>query len=180
MKTFAVLAASGTDRVGVVGEFTARLLDYSCNIEESKMAVLCGEFAMILLVSGEESGLETLLNDIATAPIMDGLQVSGKRTSAHAATPGGRPYRIDCISLDTPGIVHAVAVLLRSRGINIDELETETSGAPFTGAPMFQVHMSVIVPPDVSIGQLRRELADIGEEHDLDISVRAITGTTDE
>ncbi len=180
MKTFAVLNAGGTDRVGIVDEFTTRLLDYSCNIEESKMAVLGGEFAMIVLVSGDKAQIDRLLRDIAANDLVRNLDVTGKVTGSHADERNGRPYRIESISLDTPGIVHAVTGLLHTGNINIDELETETSGAPFTGAPMFHMRITAMIRPEVNVSELRASLAEIASDHDLDIRVVPIVAMPEE
>ncbi|MEE8441671.1 MAG: ACT domain-containing protein [Spirochaetia bacterium] len=180
MKILSVLTASGTDRLGIVDEFTSKLLDYSCNIEESKMAVLGGEFAMIVLVSGEKEQIDRLLRDIASGELVPHIDVTGKVTGPHAEERNGRPYRIESISLDTPGIVHAVTGLLRARNINIDELETETSGAPFTGAPMFHMRITAMLGPEVSVSELRAALSEIASDHDLDIRVAPIVAFPDE
>ncbi|MFW5683403.1 MAG: glycine cleavage system protein R, partial [Spirochaetota bacterium] len=168
MKSFAVLTASGADRVGIVEDVSQALLDAGCNIEESKMTALGGEFALVVLVSGESDAVERLLGDVPALGARVGLEVSARPTGPYAANPTGRPYLIECVSLDTPGIVHSVTALLRRRGVNIDELETETTGAPFTGAPMFHMRITAIVPVNVQMGTLRRELGEIASEQDLD------------
>jgi len=180
MKTFAVLTANGTDRLGIVDEFTSRLLEYSCNIEESKMARLGGEFAMIVLVSGEAARVDRLLTDVVAGDFVQNLEVMGKLTGPDADQRNGRPYRIDCISLDTPGIVHTVTGLLRGRNINIDELETETTGAPFTGAPMFHMRITTMIGPEINVSELRAALAEIATDDDLDIRVVPIVALPDE
>lgn len=174
MKSFAVLTASGADRVGVVDDVAAALLAAGCNIEESKMSVLGGEFALIVLVSGPAQAIDRLMDELDALGSTVGLDFSARRTGDHVANPQGRPYRIECVSLDTPGIVHSVTGLLRRRGVNIDELETETTGAPFTGAPMFHMRITAIVPPGVSLGELRDDLARVASVQDLDIRIRPI------
>lgn len=180
MKNLAVLTASGRDRVGIVDEFSARVLEYACSIEESRMAVLGGEFAMIVLVSGGASDIDRLLADTGTGTFMADFDVTGKRTAAHATRRDARPYRIESVSLDTSGIVHVVTGLLRQRGISIDDLETETSGAPFTGAPMFHMRITAMLGPEVNVADLRAALAVLASDHDLDIRVSPIVAVSDE
>ena len=180
MKSFAVLTASGADRVGIVDDVSAAILDAGCNIEESRMAVLGGEFALIVLVSGEADAVAGLLAGATSLGSEIGLDLSGRSTGPHVANPRGRPYAIECVSLDTPGIVHSVTGLLRRRGVNIDELETETTGAPFTGAPMFHMRIAAIIPPEIPMGRLRGELAEIASAQDLDITVRPIVSGFEE
>jgi len=76
--------------------------------------------------------------------------------------------------LDTPGIVHAVTAVLRSHGVNIEDLETDTGAAPWTGAPMFRMKAHLVAGPGVSIPRLREELAKLQERHDLDISLKPV------
>ena len=180
MKEYAVLTATGRDRVGLVDEFTGKLLEHACNIEESKMAVLGGEIAMIVLVSGEDEAVGKIVDAAAAGRLSSDLEVRAKLTGPHAELRNARPYRIECVSLDTPGIVHAVTSLLHERNINIDELETETGGAPFTGAPMFHMRITTMLGPDVHVSELRGALMEIASDHDLDIRISPIVPTAEE
>ena len=171
------MTAIGGDRVGIVDDISQALLEHGCNIEESRMALLGGEFAMIMLVSGLADGILALEHDLPGLGEKIGMEFSLKRTQAPAVAASGLPYRIDCVSLDTPGIVHAVTGLLRRSNVSIDDLETETTGAPFTGAPLFKMRITCIVPPGVNIQALRRELDEIAGDQDLDVTMRAITST---
>ena len=72
--------------------------------------------------------------------------MSLKETAPPQADPAARPYLLDTTSLDTPGIVHAVTSLLRKHRVNILDLETDTTPAPWTGAPMFHMRARLSVP----------------------------------
>ncbi len=175
MRAYAVVNAFGADRVGLVDDISEAVLGLSCNIEESKMALLGGEFAVIALVSGEADQVASLLSNLDVLADKLGIAITGRPTSATVEVPSGRPYRIESASLDSPGIVHAVTALLREFSINIEELETETSGAPFTGAPMFHMRILAVVPSSVRIKDLRVRLQDISVDQDLDISILPVT-----
>ncbi|MCK5262904.1 MAG: glycine cleavage system protein R, partial [Gammaproteobacteria bacterium] len=47
-----VITALGADRPGIVDELSNTLLTHQLNIEDSRMSVLGGEFAILLLVTG--------------------------------------------------------------------------------------------------------------------------------
>jgi glycine cleavage system transcriptional repressor len=140
------------------------------------MTLLGGEFAMMLLVSGSAKDIASLSGGLTTRAGALGLDFFVKETGEHAVSGEGIPYQLDCVSLDTPGIVHVVTGLLRERGISIDNLETETSGAPFTGAPLFRMRVTCIVPNSVRASKLRAELQEIAEANDLDITLQALAG----
>ena len=52
-KTYLVISALGEDQPGIVNRLSKVLLDQGCNIEDSRMTVLGGEFAVMLLVEGK-------------------------------------------------------------------------------------------------------------------------------
>ena len=171
MKYHVVLTAVGPDRVGLAGDISAHILECGCNIEESKMAVLGGDFAVILLVSGKESAVTRLTGGIEDFATAHALTVTTKRTEPRRSPPKSRPYLIETVSLDTPGIVRSVTGLLRSLGVNIEDLETETTGAPWTGAPMFHMRVRVTAPPSVHVATFREKLEKLAFDLDLDLTI---------
>jgi glycine cleavage system transcriptional repressor len=175
MKQHAVLTAMGMDRVGIVDDLSQAILDRGCNIEESRMALLGGEFVSILLVSGDDRSVSRLVGELPTVGGSLGLSIELKSTALPQQTGRNRPYLLESVSLDTPGIVHAVTSILRRENINIEDLETETSAAPWTGAPMFLMRARVAVPPAVSVKKLRAELDELSAQHDLDITFSPIS-----
>jgi glycine cleavage system transcriptional repressor len=180
MKRHAIVTAIGTDRVGIVDDLTASILEESCNIEESRMAVLGTEFAVMLLLSGEAEAIGRLSERLPAAGEKLGLHVAVKQTAAPRADPALRPYLVESISLDTPGIVHAITSLLRRYRINIENLETDTTAAPWTGAPMFTMKARVSVPSAVSLAELREELEKLEAEANLDVRLTPVTVTPGE
>ena len=175
MKGYALLTASGSDRIGIVDDLTSLILGRRCNIEESRMAVLGGEFAIILLFSGEKAGVGKLLEELPARGAELNLTVSVKETVPPKADPQARPYLLESVSLDTPGIVHSVTSLLRRYQVNIEDLETDTTPAPWTGAPLFSMRARLSVPGGTPVARLREELEDLEAETNLDVKLTPIT-----
>ena len=175
MKGYALLTAVGGDRLGIVDDLTSVILNRRCNIEESRMAVLGGEFAIILLFSGDEAGVGKLLEELPARGAELGLGISVKKTVPPRTDPQARPYLLESVSLDTPGIVHSVTSLLRRYQVNIEDLETETTPAPWTGAPLFSMRARLSVPGGTPVARLREELEDLEAETNLDVKLTPIT-----
>jgi len=173
-KEFAVFTAIGPDRVGIVDDLSGAVASAGGNIEESKMAVLGGEFAVIMLISGPPAAMESLCVALPALGGKLGLRVTCQKTHEPRAEEKGRPYLLTAVSLDTPGIVHSVTALLRRHAINIEDLETETAAAPWTGAPMFRLSANLVIGPSVSIGNLKEELGSLQREHDLDVVLKPV------
>jgi glycine cleavage system transcriptional repressor len=176
-KAYAVVSAIGADRVGIVDDLSGIVSEGGGNIEESKMAVLGGEFAVMMLVSMDPGSLESLMAGTEALESRLALKIGISRTSEGSMAERGRPYSLETVSLDGKGIVHSVSAVLRKHGINIEDLETRTERAPLTGAPLFRMKANVVLGPEVSIGALRRELEELQTAQDLDIVLMPLVPT---
>lgn len=174
MKRYAVLIAIGKDRIGIVDDVSQAIFERDCNVEESRMAVLGGEFAAILLTSGSAKDVGNLIDEVPQMAKKLDLHMELRSTDAPRADLRSRPYLIESVSLDSPGIVHALTTILRKNEINIEVLETETTAAPWTGAPMFLLKARINVPERVPITSLREKIEELALEHDLDIKISPI------
>ena len=168
---FAVISAIGTDRVGIVDEFSGFIADVGGNVEESKMAVLGGDFSVMMLVSLDQKALDSLLSRVDEMESRLGLKIAVTPTKQASVPADGRPYFLESVSLDGRGILHEVSAVLHRHGVNIEELETSTVGAPLTGAPLFRLRASVVLGPAVHVAQLRRDLEALEVSRELDVTL---------
>lgn len=171
-KAYAVLTALGPDRLGIVDDVSALIADRGGNIEESRMSHLGGEFAALALVSLPAEALEELLAGLPGHEVLLGLKLGLRPTQAPAQRATARPYVLEAVSLDMPGIVHAVASVVKAAGINIEELDTLTQPAPMTGAPMFRMRALILLGPQHSATKLKADLAALSLDSDLDLTLR--------
>jgi len=176
-KSYAVFSAIGADRVGIVDDIAALVSGGGGNIEESKMAVLGSEFAVMMLVSMEADALQTLVARVPEIESSLSLKIGVKHTHESSVPERGRPYSLETVSLDGKGILHSVSAVLRKYGINIEDLETRTERAPLTGAPLFRMKANVVLGQGVAIGALRRELEELQTAQDLDILLMPLVPT---
>lgn len=166
-----VITASGEDRIGLVEKLSSHVTETGCNIEQSRMGVLGGQFALIMRVTGSWNALAKLENQLGPLGEQLGLTVIHKRTREREAEAPLVPYQVDAVALDHPGIVHSLSQFFARQGINIEELETDTYRAPHTGTPMFSVHMTVGVPARMHIATLRDDFLDCCDELNLDATL---------
>lgn len=168
-KQHLVITAVGPDRVGLVEQITQFLLKEGCNIEDSKMAVFCGEFTIILLVSGEATALEKVSQTLKSLTAQTGLIFFSKQPASRAPVESALPCRLLASCLDHPGVVHQLSSVLSRLGINIESLETKTQAAAMSGTPIFQLDARLSVPAQVNLHTLRQELDEIGQRENIDI-----------
>ena len=168
MAQLIVLSAIGADRPGVVKEITKAVYDCGGNIEESRMASLGAEFAVLLLISGNWHTLTKLENALDGLSESDALTITLKKTSSRTDQENCIPYGLDVVCLDQPGIVFQLADFFAARKIEIADVSTRQYSAAHTGAPMFSVQMTVNIPGSAPISQLRDDFLDLCEQLNLD------------
>jgi len=168
MNQYLVVSAIGEDRPGIVSELSKTIVDLGGNIADSRMTVLGGEFALILLISGSWDVISKMEESIPGLQESLRLTIITKRTDPSAAKARGVPYLVDVVAMDHPGIVSKVAGFLSTRGINIQDMDTQSYAAAHTGTPMFSLTMTVSVPAEQSISELRDEFTAFCDELNLD------------
>lgn len=172
-KDHLILTAIGPDRVGLVQKISEFISRHGCNIEDSKMAVFCGEFAVIVLISGAGGNLVKIGRDYRDIETETGLAISIKTPVSRNPPESFLPYRLTASCMDHPGIVYQISGLLSSAGINIESMETKTYSAPVSGTPIFQLEANLAVPTRTHINQLRQRFNELQREENIDIEITA-------
>ena len=173
---YLVISALGADRPGIVDQLSKAVYELDCNIADSRMTVLGGEFAILLLVQGPWNKLAKLEDQIDELQQELELTIICKRTERREPGKNLLPYMVDVVSLDHPGIVYSLASFFSRRNINIEDMSTTGYAAAHTGTPMFNVHMSVGIPADIHIAALREEFMDFCDSMNLDAVLEPIKG----
>ena len=169
-KAYLVITAVGPDRAGLVSELSSLIHAAGANLEDSRMAVLGGEFALLLLVSGTEPALASVEGRVREGERALGLTLLLKRTTARAHKHVLR-YTIRVSGFDRPGIVQSITGILAQRGVNLDALESRVTNAPHSGTPLFVLEAALEVPSEVALSDLRRELSARCNEESLDLTL---------
>jgi len=173
-KQYVVLSAMGTDRPGLVAEVAGFLTKCGCNLEDSRMAALGGEFGLMILFSGSPEQVEMVFQGEEQLEARADLRVTLKRTKSPGEHRGPHAvsYEVCAEGLDHEGLVHTLTEALHALGANIVSLTTTTYNAPVTGTPLFQMVAVVDVPEDITAGKLRARLEPLAEDANLDLDVR--------
>lgn len=175
-ETWMAVTAVGQDRPGIVARVTGALLDLGCNLGETSMVRLRGEFAMILLVrlpaSGSVPEAKTALRALGGEMDLTVTVRSLSEQESRAAAEQGLAYIVRVYGADRPGIVHAVTDLLARAGFNITDLETRV--IPGEGGPVYVMVLELDLPTEEQGERMRGELSALAAGMRIEISVERL------
>jgi glycine cleavage system transcriptional repressor len=170
-KNHLILTAIGPDQVGLVEKISQFIARGGCNIDDSKMAVFYGEFAVIILISGEPHQLEQIAAQYRALEAETGLSISAKIPASRKSAGSASPYNLTASCMDHPGIVYQLSGVLSSFGINIESMETTTHAAADSGTPIFALDARISIPASANIDALRERFAEIEKHQNIDIDL---------
>jgi glycine cleavage system regulatory protein len=164
------LTVIGPDRPGLVEALSHAIASHQGSWLESRMARLAGQFAGILRVGVPEEYVEALTQALQSLG-PEGLQVGVARSQPEPPASDVRELRLEIIGSDRPGIVHEISEALADRGINVDELRTEITSAPMSGELLFLANADLLVPADLDLELLRKDLEALAHELMVDVDL---------
>jgi glycine cleavage system transcriptional repressor len=173
-----VLTGVGRDRVGIVAELTDALFGLGCNLLDSSMTLLRGEFAIILMLSlPTDMTLKELAARVTDLEKRLGFTLHLRELSEAELVQveeEGNGYIISVYGADEPGIVSGVTKKLADMGINITDVETKRTQPAAGGKnePIFIMVLEVTAPSSVKTDQLTRDMKATAAQLGVDVSVQ--------
>jgi glycine cleavage system transcriptional repressor len=177
MDRYAMLTAFGQDRPGIVAAVAEGLYQLHCNIEDTCMTRLRGEFTMMLLVRlPAELPPETLANRMAryTEPLdLTVLCREVPVAAMHGQAAGDIPiYMLSVYGADRPGIVAQVARTVADNGGNITDMNTRVIGP--ASHPVYVMLLEVQLNSEQDVPRIEIALDALKPVLEVDISFHAI------
>jgi glycine cleavage system transcriptional repressor len=162
----------GADRPGIIAAVSAVLLRAGCNIEESAMTRLRGEFAMMLVLDSPltPEQLRGELRDVAdTFGLVVNVQPAAEPADDDATA---RRFTVSVYGADHPGIVHAVTSLLASRRVNVVDVVTHVLNRE--GDAVYVMVLEVSVPADADAVELTEALSGLAASAGVEASISPV------
>jgi glycine cleavage system transcriptional repressor len=154
----------------LVQRISAAIAESGANLEDSRMAILGGEFALIVLIACGAAQAQVVEQKLSAIGKEGMLTHSLRPTSKAQSQKSYLPYRIRVSGLDRSGIVAKVSGVLAGHSINVARLDSRISFAPESGTPMFLLNADLQIPSQTALAELRRDLAKACDEENLDFS----------
>lgn len=171
-----ILTATGRDRVGIVAEVADLLFKSGCNLLDSSMTLLRGEFAIILMVElSENRSVESLIDCLAESEKKTGLKFNARllnEDELKEEEQEGTPYLISVYGADRPGIVAGITAKLAALGCNITDCQTKMT--PGENTHVYVMILEAFMPEHVSSDKIDNELKESAGKLGCDITIQQL------
>lgn len=170
------LHAVGRDRPGIVASIARALADLGCNLEDSRMTLLQGEFAVMLVLESPETADGTVIEH-QLAPVAEQLDLLiAVRPLPPVIEPpvetAGSAFAVSVHGGDHPGIVARICEEVAACGGNVVDLASRVAEGP---TPAYVLVLTVTLPAAADEGALRARL----DAAASDLAVRCVVGPAD-
>ena len=141
------------------------------------MTILGGEFAVLLLFTGDATDLDQRLSSACKRLEWERRLTIFFRPLEAAPLPYGASgprslYELQATGLDKAGIVARVCRLLAEHDITIREMKTSSRPEPGTGTPLYTMRIEMAVPAPLQPESLQADLDRVAEELKIDVTLR--------
>jgi glycine cleavage system transcriptional repressor len=171
------VTAVGADRPGIASAVAKILFEHGGNIEDSRMAILGGHFAMMLIVDlpadPAPAALELALGPVAAA--LDLIVAVRPVDEASAEGAGGTTYVVTVYGADKPGIVYRVTETLASHRVNVTDLATRVVPGD---QPVYVMILEATVPAAADAAIVEADLKALSAELSVDVSFHPLDEET--
>jgi glycine cleavage system transcriptional repressor len=171
MSDYIIISALGDDRPGLISELTGKIAKCGCSIEDTRMTVMAGQFAILIDARGNKDRLEKLNSCLPEFGKKLNLEMIWRHRQSKKMPQRVIPCTVKILSIDDIGLVHNVTQFFAKKKINIENLETSTYLAPQTASTLFSAKMIVSSPIDLPINDLRDELIEFCDSLNIDASI---------
>jgi glycine cleavage system transcriptional repressor len=169
-----LLTAAGPDRPGLVAGVSKILFGLGCNLEDSSMTRLQGEFAMLVIFSSpaaaKPSSLTSRLKSLAKKGVRIELKALGPK-ERRAPSSKGKPRLVTVYGEDKPGIVYHVTEALAHCDFNVTDLNTHRTEGETAG---YILYIEGEAPGCVSDQELADVVLEETEDLGLTVSVKPL------
>ena len=167
-----IITAVGPDNPGMAHALAQQLFDARCNLEDTTMTRLSGQFAMILVVAPPaDLDLPTLEARLRPLHESHGLIIDIALATPAQASEAPR-HILTAYGPETSGLLARVTRVLAERDVNVTDVQTRVASAGMAYVMLLELELPAGLRADALEAELRHRAPD------LQISLRALEAET--
>lgn len=169
-------SAVGQDRPGIVAALSKVLYEHDCNLSDSSMTILAGQFAVVLIFeTGSKTDRKKLAQSIEELGSTWHLQVKAgpvEESLAEATQSEGASHLVSVYGADQTGLTWKVANCIADQGFNVTDLSTKKIEG---SAPVYILLLEVEASANSKgVASLDKALEDLGKQLGCSVSLKAV------
>jgi len=145
-----------------------RIADAGCNLVESRVATVGADVSVLMLAKGAWDAIAKLENALGRIGRDENLHLLSYRTQARDQQSHLLPYMVEAVAADKPGVLVELIEFFNRRKISVEQMSSMRYQAMQTGAEMFQAQITIGIPADTRIAELRDEFMELCDGLNLD------------
>ena len=169
-----IMTAFGKDRPGIVADVTEILFEHGCNLEDTSMTLLAGEFTLILLFTADSSdAADPISRSCRRLEQEKGISAFLRplEPQAPSETNGFFTRSLHVEGLDHAGIVYKISRFLSDKGINIVDLRSSVKASPESGTALYVMDIVVQIPEGAATASIEKGLSAVADDLNVDIAL---------
>lgn len=145
-----------------------RIADAGCNLVESRVATVGADVSVLLLAKGAWDAIAKLETALGRVGRDENVHLLSYRTQARDQQSHLLPYMVEVVAADKAGVLVELIDFFNRRKISIEQMTSMRYQAMQTGADMFQAQLTIGIPADTRIAELRDEFMELCDGLNLD------------
>src|SRR6185437_6037053 len=145
-----------------------RIADAGCNLVESRVATVGADVSVLLLAKGGWDAVAKLETALGRVGRSENVHLLSYRTQSRDQQSHLLPYMVEVVAADKPGVLVELIDFFDRRKISIEQMSSMRYQAMQTGADMFQAQITIGIPADTRIAELRDEFMEMCDGLNLD------------
>lgn len=170
MEYLAVVVLGKNDGM-MINELTQHADSCECNIIETRMGNIGSEFVANILFAGKWSALAKLETHLSALQKKLDLKLLIQRTKLSSFPADQTPYSVYVSAIDEHGIAHKIINFFAEQAIPIHEFWSENYNLRRTNKPLLTLTMTISLPADMLMGDLRDRFLVFCDTHNFDGSL---------
>ena len=168
-----IISAVGADRPGMAHAVAQILFDCGCNIEDTTMTRLSGQFAMILAVESPDMAAQELETRLSPLRHLLGLNIHVVSAGDAIETQDEAPrWILTAYGPEKTGLLARLTGVLAEQGVNVTDVQTRVASGGSVYVMLLELELPAALEPQMLENELRSQLGD------LRVSLRALEEET--
>jgi glycine cleavage system transcriptional repressor len=170
-----IMTAFGQDRPGIAADVCQIIYENGCNLEDTSMTLLAGEFTLILLFTAGSADVAAPLSRACRRLEQEkGISAFLRPLEPQETVPPDKVFmtrKLHVEGMDQSGIVYKISRFLADNRINITDLKSSVIASPESGTALYVMDILVQIPDGTDMDAVEKGLRSVADTLNVDIAL---------